>query len=106
MADFAIRGPIARADLPGLCDRVCKLLAAAGDVVTCDVAGVEPDAVTVEAIARLQLAALRRGCRVELVNASSELSGLVDFLGLRDVLSPAAGAARRAGRSSPWPGRT
>jgi ABC-type transporter Mla MlaB component len=106
MADFAIRGPIARADLPGLCDRVCKLLAAGGDVVTCDVAGVEPDAVTVEAIARLQLAALRRGCRVELVNASSELRGLVDFLGLRDVISPAAGAARRAGRSSSSPGRT
>jgi ABC-type transporter Mla MlaB component len=106
MADFAIRGPIARADLPGLCDRVCKLLAAGKEVVTCDVAGVEPDAVTVEALARLQLAARRRGCRVELVNASPELGGLVDFLGLRDVFSPAAGAVRRAGRSSPSPGRT
>jgi ABC-type transporter Mla MlaB component len=101
MADFAIRGPIARADLPGLCERVCALLAAAGDVVRCDVDGVEPDAVTVEAIARLQLGALRRGCRVELVNASPELRGLVDLMGLRDVISPAAGAVRRAGRSSP-----
>src|SRR5690348_8647953 len=99
--DFSIRGPIARADLPGLCDRVCALLAAGGEVLTCDVAGVEPDAVTVEAIARLQLGAMRRGCRVELVNASPELQRLVDFLGLRDVFSPAAGAVRRAGRSSP-----
>jgi ABC-type transporter Mla MlaB component len=104
--EFSIRGPIARSDLPGLCDRVCKLLAAAGETVRCDVSGVEPDAVTVEAIARLQLAAGRRGCRVELVNASPELRGLVDLLGLRDVFSPAAGAVRRAGRSSPSPRRT
>jgi ABC-type transporter Mla MlaB component len=104
--DFAIRGPIARADLPGLCERVCALLAASDDVVRCDVAGVEPDAVTVEAIARLQLAAGRRGCRIELVNASPELCGLVDLLGLRDVFSPAAGAVRRAGRASPSPRRT
>jgi ABC-type transporter Mla MlaB component len=104
--DFSIRGPIARSDLPGLCDRVCNLLAAGGETVRCDVSGVEPDAVTVEAIARLQLAAGRRGCRVELVNASPELQGLVDLLGLRDVFSPAAGAVRRAGRSSPSPRRT
>jgi ABC-type transporter Mla MlaB component len=104
--DFAIRGPIARSDLPGLCDRVCALLATGGEVVRCDVSSVEPDAVTVEAIARLQLAAMRHGCRVELANASPELQGLVDLLGLRDVFSPAAGATRRAGRSSSSPGRT
>ena len=34
----------------------------------CDVAGVEPDAVTVDALARLQLAARRRGCHVRLCN--------------------------------------
>jgi ABC-type transporter Mla MlaB component len=85
--DFAIYGPIARSDLPGLCDRVCGLLAAGGaDLLRCDVRGVDPDAVTVDALARLQLAARRNGCRVRLRNASAELRGLVGFMGLGDVL--------------------
>jgi ABC-type transporter Mla MlaB component len=84
---FAISGPIARADLPGLCERVCALLARSdADVALCDVSGVEPDAVTVDALARLQLAAQRRGCQVRLRHASEELIGLVAFMGLRDVL--------------------
>ncbi len=84
---FAVRGPIERADMPGLCERVCALLAASeADVVLCDVEGVAPDAVTVDALARLQLAAQRRGCRVRLVNEGAELRELVAFIGLRDVL--------------------
>jgi ABC-type transporter Mla MlaB component len=83
---FAIRGPIARSDLPGLCDRVCALLERSDAVVRCSVRGVEPDAVTVDALARLQLAARRRGCQVRLRDASSELLELVAFMGLRDVL--------------------
>ncbi|HEV8688556.1 MAG TPA: STAS domain-containing protein [Gaiellaceae bacterium] len=83
---FAIGGPIVRADLPGLCDRVCTLLASGADVALCDVNGVVADAVTVDALARLQLAAQRRGCQVRLRNASSELLELVAFMGLRDVL--------------------
>jgi ABC-type transporter Mla MlaB component len=85
---FSIRGPIAREDLPGLCDRVCGLLAEAeAEVLACDVGGVDPDAVTVEALARLQLAVRRRGCRVLLVQASDPLRELVDFMGLTDVLT-------------------
>ncbi len=85
---FAIRGPIERSDLPGLCERVCALLqAAAADVVLCDVRGVGSDAVTVDALARLQLAARRHGCQVRLRHASKELRELVAFMGLRDVLS-------------------
>jgi ABC-type transporter Mla MlaB component len=84
---FAIYGPIARSDLPGICERVCTILGSAGaDVVYCEVASVQPDAVTVDALARLQLAATRTGCRVRLRNASSDLLELVDFMGLRDVL--------------------
>ena len=83
---FAIRGPIARTDLPGLCTRVCALLSAGeGKVALCDVSGVEPDAVTVDALARLQLAARRQGCKVQLRNASDELLELVAFMGLEDV---------------------
>jgi ABC-type transporter Mla MlaB component len=84
---FAVRGPIARGDLPGLCRRVCRLLSESGaEVVLCDVTGVLPDAVTVDALVRLQLAARRHGCRVRLQHASSELLELVAFMGLADVL--------------------
>jgi ABC-type transporter Mla MlaB component len=85
---FAIRGPIARDDLPGLCDRVCALLRAHGPgVLDCDVLGVRSDAVTVDALARLQLAARRLGCRVRLCHASADLVELVAFMGLDDVLT-------------------
>ena len=84
---FAIRGPIARADLPGLCDRVCALLAEnEASELLCDVRGVGNDAVTVDALARLQFAAKRRRCRIHLCNASPELVELVAFMGLEDVL--------------------
>ena len=84
---FAVSGPIAREDLPGLCDRVCALFASTRpDIAYCDVQSVEPDAVTVDALARLQLAAHRTGCSVRLVNASPDLRALVAFMGLRDVL--------------------
>lgn len=84
---FAIRGPIARADLPGLCDRVCALLEAAdATVARCDVRGVGADAVTIDALARLQLASRRYGCQVRLRGASQELRELLAFMGLRDVL--------------------
>jgi ABC-type transporter Mla MlaB component len=84
---FAVGGPISRADLPGLCERVCALLNGSGvDVALCDVTGVDPDAVTVDALARLQLAAGRTGCRVRLRHASDELLDLLTFMGLRDVL--------------------
>ena len=84
---FAVTGPIARSDLPGLCDRICALFRARpSDVAWCDVATVQPDAVTVDALARLQLAARRHGCQVRLRNASPELLALVAFMGLADVL--------------------
>ena len=84
---FAIRGPIARADLHGLCNRVCALLGESrAGVALCDVRGVEPDAVTVDALARLQLAARRTGCRVRLLHASDELLELVALVGLSEVL--------------------
>ena len=85
---FAIRGPIRRADLPGLCTRVCALLErSAAEVAFCDVAGIDPDVVTVDALARLQLGARRQGCVVRLRNASPELRELVAFMGLTAVLS-------------------
>ena len=85
---FTVRGPIGREDLPGLRARVCAVLERGrGSDVICDVAGVAADAVTIDALARLQLAAHRHGCRIRLRHASAELVALVAFLGLRDVLT-------------------
>ena len=84
---FAVGAPIDRSDLPALCDRVGALLdESRADVALCDVTGVEADAVTVEALARLQVAARRHGCLVRLRHASEELRELIAFMGLRDVL--------------------
>ena len=85
---FGIRGPIARADLPGLSERVCRLLSNSHpQVAFCDVDGIAPDAVAVDALARLQLAAYRHGCKVRLKGPSPQLQQLVEFMGLSDVLS-------------------
>jgi hypothetical protein len=78
---FVIYGPNNGTDLPLLCAR------AYGDVVLCDVAGVAPDAVTVDALARLQLAERRHGHIVRLHNASDELLELVAFMGLTEALA-------------------
>jgi ABC-type transporter Mla MlaB component len=84
---FAIAGPIARSDLPGLCARICALLSeSAAEVAVCEVRGVQVDAVTVDALARLQLAARRHGCQVRLCGASEELLELMRFMGLTDVI--------------------
>jgi hypothetical protein len=87
---FTVTGPIRRDDLPGLCDRVCGLLAShRPEHAVCDVRDVPADAVTVDALGRLQLAAQRYGCRVELAHASAELADLVAFMGLADVFTRA-----------------
>ena len=95
---FAIRGPIKRADLPGLCERVDNLLASSRrQVVDVDVAGVTSDAVTVDALARLHLGALRNSCRLRFVQAAPELLELLALMGLRDVIAAAAAAAAESG---------
>jgi ABC-type transporter Mla MlaB component len=84
---FEVRGPIARADLPGLCDRIRTLLVDSHPTVAfCDVASVDADAVTVDALARLQLAARKHGCQIRLHRTSPALRELLEFLGLSDVL--------------------
>ena len=85
---FVINGPIARDDLPGLYRRVCALLECSGTAIAyCEVTGVSADAVTVDALARLQLVARRHGCQVRMRGASDELRELVAFMGLDAVLA-------------------
>jgi ABC-type transporter Mla MlaB component len=82
-----IRGPLAHADLEGLLARACALLAdGTVDELRCEIADVAPDAVTVDVLARLVLAAGRRGAQVRMSGVSEELRALVAFMGLADVL--------------------
>lgn len=59
----------------------------------CDVTGVEVDAVCVDALARLALAAQRRGCLIRLQGASAELVALIALMGLEQVLLDEGGSA-------------
>jgi hypothetical protein len=66
--------------------------------------------VTVDALARLQLTLRRHDCELQLHHASGELADLLDFMGLRDVLTDdprtrAAAGVRRAGTAAPYRGR-
>ena len=65
-------------------------------VVPCDVRCLRADAVVVDALARLQLAAMRGGWRISLLNASPELVELIAFIGLEQALP--RGEDRRASR--------
>ncbi len=86
-ATLAIRGPLVRADLPGLIARTSALLASnEAEVLRCEVSQLAADAVAVDALARLALAARRSGCRVKVSGACAELQGLIAFIGLADVL--------------------
>jgi ABC-type transporter Mla MlaB component len=87
-----IYGPLERADLPGLYARMCSGLGtAAGRTVVCDVAGIAPDAVAVEALCRLQLGARHWGREVRLRNADAGLLDIISFMGLGDVIGPELG---------------
>lgn len=90
---FSIHGPIVRADLPGLCERVGGQLAASrATVAVCDVGCVaQVDAVTVDALARLAVVARRHGAALHLVNVPAPLRELIDLVGLGEVLAPGSG---------------
>ncbi len=88
MLELAIHAPLHRADLPGLERRICRLLNASDPVLlVCEVSELtRPDAVTVDALARLALAARRRGVAVRLRSADPTLVDLIAALGLDGVL--------------------
>jgi ABC-type transporter Mla MlaB component len=88
-AHLTIRPPLTREDLPGLYARVCAQLERDDPVIVfCDVGAYpEPDAVIVDALARLQLAARHHGCQVRLCHSAPALRSLVELMGLTDVFS-------------------
>jgi ABC-type transporter Mla MlaB component len=81
-------GPITRDGIPALCERARVLLLSCHiGPVACDVGALaEPDLVTIDGLARLQLTARRLGYRVELRGACGELEELLVLTGLGDVL--------------------
>lgn len=85
-------GPIDREDIGRLCRRILSLLQRSdADRVICDVGMVvDPDAVTVEALCRLQLTARRLGRRVQLLDAYGRLRDLLSLTGLSGILPPCA----------------
>ena len=94
---FVINGPIARADLPGLYRRACAAMEHGDALVAfCEVRGVNPDAVAVDALARLQLAARRLGYSIGLRNPSAELCALPSSVPVRPVWRPSSPRRRLA----------
>lgn len=84
-------GPaITRDDIPRLCEQLLLVLRdSAAAVVICDVGAVaHPDAVTIEAVARLQLTARRLGRHIRLHRVGGRLAELLSLTGLSDVVSP------------------
>jgi hypothetical protein len=67
--------------------------------ITLDVSALPPDVVTIDALARLELAARRGGLRFRLHDASDQLRDLIAFVGLSDVLGTCAADGERIDRS-------
>jgi ABC-type transporter Mla MlaB component len=87
LADLIFGGPIARDEIRSVCERARALLERCeADTVVCQVGALDPDAVTIDVLARVQLTARRQGRRIELEGVSSELLELLVFAGLVEVL--------------------
>lgn len=91
-----------RADVEAMRDDVRELAGCEGDPM-CDVGDVtEPDADTIDALARLQLQAVRVGFRFRFSSGCEELRDLLALTGLADVLpceQPPCDPPRRAASS-------
>jgi ABC-type transporter Mla MlaB component len=81
---LAADGPLTRADIPRLCERLRRVLGRTRvDPVVVDAGeSCAADMVTVEALARLQLTAHRLGSRIRLAGADGELRRLLAWTGL------------------------
>lgn len=100
--ELRIIGPIDRIDIPGLCEYARELLRE-GDFnrLVCDVARApNPDAVMVDALARLQLTARRVGGDMRLAHAPPELLDLLGFMGLSEAIQTGGGSDLEARRQA------
>ena len=84
---FAIPSPLGRGDITPLCMRLYMMLQTTrAEVALCDVRTLAPDMVSIDALARFQVTALRLGKRVLLRSATTDLCGLVALTGLMEAL--------------------
>ena len=93
---WRLSGEVHPGDLPGLVETVRAMLGACNRRnIVCDVGALEePSAATVDALARLKLAAQRSGHEVHLLHAAPELEQLLALVGLCEVLPPCRGKVR------------
>ncbi|MER7346903.1 STAS domain-containing protein [Streptomyces aurantiacus] len=82
-----VAGPVRQDDIPRLCaDLRAVVLASGADEVICDVGAVTTaDLVTVEAVARLRLAARRAGTGLRLRGPAPALWALLRLVGLAEL---------------------
>ena len=101
---IGINGRVAREELPALYARACaRLLDSDAALVICDVGGLtDLDAVALDALVRLQLAARRSGRQLRIRNASCELLELLDLAGLRDVVPSCGPLLGPSGQVEEW----
>jgi anti-anti-sigma factor len=85
---LVLAGRIDHENVPALVEGVCGVLESSGaDQVICDVSAVSaPDAVAVDALARLQLAARRRGSQVWLRTGDGPVADLLVLAGLDEIV--------------------
>ena len=90
------------ADVPALSRRARSLVSrCAADTLICDVGAVaSPDAATVDALARLQLRARRRGYTIRLRRVPEDLEELLALAGLAEAL-PLEGEGHSEQREQP-----
>jgi len=88
VATVSLGARVSRIDIPAMCDRLAALLRdRRATLLICDVGAiVEPDAATLDALARFALTAGRLGCRVQLDRTRRPLRALLAFTGLGEVL--------------------
>lgn len=84
---FALRGQIERTDIEAIAACVAERIAAHdGELLLCDVSEAAPDAVTVDALARIALLARRRRCALVLRGLTPELRSLLELVALESEL--------------------
>jgi ABC-type transporter Mla MlaB component len=88
-AVLVVAGRVTPETIPGLCARVRALLDdPAVTVITLDLSGVvEPDAVALDGLARMQLTARRMGRAIRLRHVRPQMRALLAFAGLTDVIA-------------------
>lgn len=98
---FVVEGPIDRDDIPALCARVTRFIAGIdghGETIVCELTRtVTPTGDTVEALARLQLTALRLGHRLQLGPCCPTLRTMLDHIGFSEVIPDAPGSVDEKG---------